>query len=235
MRIPYQEYAKTVAGAAPVKGTLQVMAQQLHLTWCSIEDHGARTFPCKNYDEIFFMPVFMPTNTASHIAEALEQGWPRHFSLAELESWLPHIRLLVLGLHGDLDAANTRVKNWYLGELRSMNCRAVLSGTGGAAVLLDVPCLAHVLNVISSKAFGKHTFVPRLHALSFTFNNPSHFEHVLRALKVIIEHDIAVGVGFFSGQHPPDECSAHSQNVIDATMLRHRHTRGRSRNGLGCG
>lgn len=104
--------------------------------------------------------------------------------------------------------------------------RAAQDGRIGALLLLDLPCVAHILNTISGKAFAKPRLLPKLHSVAFTFNDAARFPTVQLGLAKVVSQDLARGVGWFPGQYPPNEYRQHNAEIISGTLLRHLHTRG---------
>jgi hypothetical protein len=62
-------------------------------------------------------------------------------------------KVLVVSGHGDLGSSNVRFKHWYSEQLLSLNAGSILTG-GGIVVFIDCPCVAHILNTVSSKVWG---------------------------------------------------------------------------------
>ena len=57
----------------------------------------------------------------------------------------------MFGTHGDLDGANGRAKFWMADTFLQANTPASIAAGGGVAIFIDVHCVAHVLNTITTK------------------------------------------------------------------------------------
>ena len=118
-----------------------------------------------------------------------------------------------------------RTKFWACDQLSQHN-QASLRRGGGVAIMLDAPCLAHILATIASTTFDKPHMLPRLHSVAFTLNDSGRYTTLQDALQYVVSCDLAVGHGFHLGQRPSADHAAHSRRVLEFSLLRHRHTCG---------
>ncbi len=135
---------------------LQVLGQDIHMLWCSRETprSGQLPEPVLHYESVFVGPRFLPNTEATTIAEAVE-GTEAVLSLDRLRELLPHTRIVVVSLVTDLDGSNQRVKRWAAHRVRDMN-KASLEIGDGVIIIIEGPCMAHILNTIGKFAFDKH-------------------------------------------------------------------------------
>jgi hypothetical protein len=225
-----QEYKRRSLGREPQQGTLEMMGQTAVLTWPEelvSAGPGARPFSALRREPLIFGSRFMAHNDASTIFQALEDALPplqfdRLLELAE------HVPLVVLSLGGDLDGANVRCKHHYA-KMAGEHNEAVRSGrkaSSGYVAIADVVCLGHILHRTVEVCFRVSDLIGKLHATAFTCNDPKMYRTLTGALRQLVRTDL--DTGFFPGQRPLPAWRAHSQQVIDLTLTRSRHTRARS-------
>ncbi len=219
--LPYSEFVKRGCGRKPTSGVLQVLAAQGFVIWPAVNDSG---FTVVHHEALRFAPRLLPTNDAPSVAQALEDlepelAWPKLQEVLRSA----RVRVMLMTFTADLDAANVRVQHFWADRIAERNCEAKATGSGAVCVFWVAPCLSHVLNTLTSKAFNSNLLIPRLHAVCFTLNEPKRWESVMAALRQTVEEDLRIG--YFRGQRPPAGNRRHSLGVLQFTLLRHRYTK----------
>ena len=133
------------------------------------------------------------------------------------------MRVFIISLNADLASSNNLVKHFWAERAAAHNAQVLESGTGVYIVILDAPCQAHIINRIQAHGFKSAMLIGKIYNLCFTLNNINKWAIVRKGLEEVVSRDLLVNT--FLGQRPPPQYLEHSQRVLEATYLRHRHTR----------
>ena len=224
-QLTYEEYQARGLGREPRRGTLELMAQSGQMLWpkpAELPGLGRRVLGLRR-ERLHFQPMFVERASASCLASALETSLPA-LDIAGLKDLCRTAKFVVLQLEGDLAPSNVRVKHWYGDEFRQHNELAQDSDLG-LLILLDSPCVAHIIHRAMEVTFTQKELIPNLHAVAFTCGLPANHRALANATQEILQADFATD--YFPRSAPPVAAAQHSRNVLKLTLLRSKDTRGR--------
>ena len=92
-------------------------------------------------------------------------------------------------------------------------------------VLLDSPCIAHIIHRMVETCFNPKLLIPRMHAVAYTCNQHANMNKFAYCMKDIITVDLRTG--FFPGAPPHADYSDQNNLLTSFSCLRAEHARGR--------
>jgi hypothetical protein len=206
-------------GKLPSCGIVEMLAQTGCLAWP--QQHGE--FCAVERRDLLFPPCFVERTNGSTIFAAVEGADPS-LDIEKLIGLTFTVSFVVVFLGSDLASSCQRMKQEYARRIQAHNFIADSIGAG-VILLMDGPCVAHVLHREVEHAFDTHKLIPRLYATAWSVSLPSVYSHIVSSLQRIVEDDLAVG--FFPGVAPPSRVAQdHSEVLAKMTIMRYTHARG---------
>jgi hypothetical protein len=196
-----------------------MMAQTGCLAWPV--QHG--DFTAVEQRDLLFPPCFVERTNGSTIFAAVEGADPS-LDIDKLIALTYTVPFVVVFLGSDLASSCQRMKQEYSRRIRAHN---LIADSIGAVVILlvDGPCVAHVLHREVEAAFDTHKLIPRLYSTAWSVSLPSFYSNIISALHRIVEDDLSVG--FFPGVCSPSrESQEHAANLAELSLVSYKFARG---------
>jgi len=210
-------------------GVVEMLAQSLKLVWPHEAHLVDARYPAgklvDRVEEVIVPPVFLERATAANQFAALEDVFP-DMNLETLFKMAKSTKFILLALPGDNAASNVRLKAHVVKLVGEFNA----SSTHGKILTLDIICGTHIIMGFIVRTFRLSSLIPRCYSLNFTMRFPPRYNKLVKLLRTMIEKDLLNGgyIKVTGWTAPQREWSEHVDRVLEMTVMRPCHTKGRS-------
>ena len=209
------EQAQQVKRSAFMRGTLEMCAQTLSVTWPETDGTTQRVDPV-------IAPVFVDSTGASSEYACVNNsviGW----GLDSILKLTAFVQFVVLAWGSDFASSNVRTKCFIMSKFTEYLSEG---HHHGRVSLLDLFCISHIITRMVVKTLTCESLIPKCCAVSFVMRFTPRLNRYLKALREIIERDLLNG-GFVAGGIVDEECTSHTARIISMTLLRSLRSKGR--------
>lgn len=203
----------------PAYGIVEMMAQAGTLSWPQAQPGGGFLATCTR--KLLFPPRFLERSNGSTIFETTDQVEPS-LSVDRLLALTASVPFVVLCVGSDMASACVRAKLEIGHRTREHDLMSLQVGQG-VALLLDVQCVAHMLQRELENVFQMKELVPKLYSTAWCSSLPGVMATMSSVLRAIVQADLAVG--FYPRAPPPPEAVRRTAALARSTVMKCKRMR----------